>query len=80
MDPLAPDFANTPVSPERPRFHYIPRDKPESMVPVVSIITPYYNTGEVFLETARSLWQQSLQQWEWLIVNDGSEKKILVLE
>ncbi len=74
MDPLAPDFANTPVSPERPHFHYILRDKSESMVPVVSIITPYYNTGEVFLETARSLWQQSLQQWEWLIVNDGSDE------
>ncbi|MBC8075040.1 MAG: glycosyltransferase, partial [Chloroflexales bacterium] len=40
--------------------------------PAVSIITPYYNTGAVFLETAHSVLRQSLQQWEWLIVNDGS--------
>jgi glycosyltransferase involved in cell wall biosynthesis/GT2 family glycosyltransferase len=71
MDPFAPDFADTPVSPMRPQFCYIPRD--ESLSPAVSIITPYYNTGEIFLETARSVFQQSLQQWEWLIINDGSD-------
>jgi glycosyltransferase involved in cell wall biosynthesis len=41
--------------------------------PAVSIITPYYNTGAIFLETAQSVLQQSLQQWEWLIINDGSD-------
>lgn len=71
MDPLAPDFSNTPVSHQRPDFRYEPQDWKAS--PVVSIITPYYNTGAVFLETARSVLQQSLQQWEWLIVNDGSD-------
>lgn len=70
MDPFAPDFANTPISPARPRFYYAPLDK--SAEPAVSIITPYYNTGEIFLETAQSVLQQSLQQWEWLIINDGS--------
>lgn len=70
MDPFAPDSANTPVSSMRPRFHYMPCDK--FAPPAVSIITPYYNTGEIFLETAQSVLQQSLQQWEWLIVNDGS--------
>jgi glycosyltransferase involved in cell wall biosynthesis len=38
----------------------------------VSIITPYYNTGELFLETFVSVQAQSLQNWEWIIVDDGS--------
>ena len=71
MDPLAPDFANTPVSGQRPTFHYVAQDR--SLSPAVSIITPYYNTGSIFHETAQSILQQSLQQWEWLIINDGSE-------
>lgn len=40
--------------------------------PAVSVITPYYNTGPMFFETAESLLRQTLQQWEWLIINDGS--------
>ncbi|MHB8139508.1 MAG: glycosyltransferase [Smithellaceae bacterium] len=38
----------------------------------VSIITPYYNTEELFWETFASLQAQSLQYWEWVIVDDGS--------
>ena len=38
----------------------------------VSIITPYYNTEEIFFETFVSLQAQSLQNWEWVIVDDGS--------
>jgi glycosyltransferase involved in cell wall biosynthesis len=41
--------------------------------PVVSIITPCYNTGAIFLDTVQSVLRQSLQQWEWIIVNDGSD-------
>ncbi|HEU4329332.1 MAG TPA: glycosyltransferase [Roseiflexaceae bacterium] len=40
--------------------------------PAVSIITPYYNTGALFEETVAAVRAQTLQQWEWLIVNDGS--------
>ena len=40
--------------------------------PAVAIITPYYNTGPLFDETIHSLLRQTLQQWEWLIVNDGT--------
>lgn len=71
MHPLTPDFAITPVSAGRPHFAYVPDG--EMRPPVVSVVIPYYNTGEVFLETAQSVWQQSLQQWEMLIVNDGSD-------
>ncbi len=70
IDPRAPDYKNTPVSPQRPRFSYAPADP--AARPVVSIVTPYYNTGAVFHETARSILGQSLQQWEWIIVNDAS--------
>lgn len=38
----------------------------------LSIITPFYNTGDIFFETARSLFAQSLQDWEWIVVDDGS--------
>lgn len=65
-----PDFTNHPSSEARPLFPYQPVAFPSQ--PVVSIITPYYNTDEVFFETARSLFNQSFQEWEWVIVNDGS--------
>lgn len=70
IDPKNPDFSNTPVSPNRPRFKYQPVDPLAE--PAVSIVTPFFNTGAVFLETVQSVMQQSLQQWEWIIVNDGS--------
>lgn len=70
IDPANPDYTNTPVSPQRPNCDYGPADPFAS--PCVTIVTPFYNTGPVFHETARSVLQQSLQQWEWLIVNDGS--------
>ncbi len=70
IDPHAPDYTNTPTSPQRPHFAYGPQDP--SAAPGVTIITPFYNTGAVFEETARSILQQSLQQWEWCIINDGS--------
>ena len=38
----------------------------------VAIITPYYNTGAIFHETAASVFAQTWQDWEWVIINDGS--------
>ena len=38
----------------------------------VAIITPFYNTGAIFHETAASVFAQTCQNWEWIIVNDGS--------
>jgi glycosyltransferase involved in cell wall biosynthesis len=74
MFDLALDFANTPDSALRPRFNYTPID--DSAEPVVSIVTPCYNTGEIFLDTAKTVERQSLQQWEWLIVNDASSSPV----
>lgn len=70
IDPRRPDFGDTPVSPARTRFGYAPADP--SKPAAVTIVTPFYNPGSVFHETASSVLQQSLQQWEWVIVNDGS--------
>ena len=70
IDPANPDYANTPVAVQRPDYAYHPVDT--SVAPSVSIVTPFYNTGAVFRETAACVFQQSLQQWEWIIVNDGS--------
>jgi glycosyltransferase involved in cell wall biosynthesis len=70
IDPANPDYSNTPSSPIRPQFGYLPVNPHEQ--PCVSIVTPFYNTGEEFHETALSVSRQSLQQWEWIIINDGS--------
>src|SRR6185437_16998687 len=64
IDLRHPDFVNTPASCRRPPYAYAPRDY---TAPIVSIITPYYNTGPVFSETARSVQRMSLPYWEWLL-------------
>jgi glycosyltransferase involved in cell wall biosynthesis len=70
IDPLRPEYENTPAAETRPRFGYAPVQC-ESR-PRVTVVTPFYNTGEIFHDTARSLLGQSFQDWEWLIVNDRS--------
>ena len=70
IDPENPDYTNTPASDRRPVYDYRPVDP--SVPPAVTIVTPFYNTGAIFHETARSVLRQSFQQWEWIIVNDGS--------
>lgn len=70
FDPERPDYALTPVSPLRPRRDYRPADP--GAPPAVTIVTPFFNTGPVFHDTAASVFRQSLQQWEWIVVDDGS--------
>src|ERR1700726_4134692 len=70
INPQHPDYSNTPVSPARPHFSY----RALTTLPAaISIVTPFYNEGAIFHETARSVVGQSLQQWEWLIVDDSSD-------
>ncbi|MDW8146904.1 MAG: glycosyltransferase [Roseiflexaceae bacterium] len=59
------------LPPTLPAYGYAPANP--AAPPVVSIITPCYNTGAIFLDTIQSVLRQSLQQWEWIIVNDGSD-------
>lgn len=72
IDPRHPNFASTPVSHDRPRFGYAPERSRGARAPAATIITPFYNVGPVFHETARSILGQSLQNFEWIIINDAS--------
>ena len=64
------DFSYTPASIKRPFYSY--KLLNANSEPAVTIVTPFYNTGELFKETAQSVFRQSFQQWEWILVNDGS--------
>lgn len=68
---LSPDYSDLPG--RRPVSNLYKANKQNcSNVVDVTIITPYYNTEEFFIETVVSLKAQSLQNWEWVIVDDGS--------
>lgn len=69
IDPRKPDFACTPCSDRRPGFGYAPG---VGAAAAATIVTPFFNTGEVFHETAASVLGQSLQSFEWVIVDDGT--------
>jgi glycosyltransferase involved in cell wall biosynthesis len=49
-----------------------PRPKARASRPDVSILVPYYNMGRYLPETLRSLWAQTFQDYEILLVDDGS--------
>jgi glycosyltransferase involved in cell wall biosynthesis len=70
IDTRAPDYQNSPASSQRPDFSYALADP--AAAPQITVVTPFYNEGPVFHETARSVLRQSFQQWEWIIVNDAS--------
>ncbi len=73
IDPAKPDYGCTPASPQRARAWYAPAAGASGGdTPAVTILSAYYNTGPDFHETARCVFAQSLQNWEWLIVNDAS--------
>ena len=41
-------------------------------MPVISIITPSFNRGYIIDETAQSIFAQTSELWEWIVVDDGS--------
>jgi glycosyltransferase involved in cell wall biosynthesis len=53
-----------------PRIEYAALDRSSS--PLATVVTPFFNEGRDFLAAERTVLGQSLQQLEWLIVNDGS--------
>jgi glycosyltransferase involved in cell wall biosynthesis len=70
IDPRAPDYSNDPVSVARPRFGYAPAVSYGP--PAATIITTFSATDADLDDTARSIFQQSLQQWEWIVVADAT--------
>ncbi len=48
---------------------------PPPSIPQVTIVTPFYDTGSVFHETAQCVFAQTLHDFEWIIVNDGSRSR-----
>ena len=50
--------------------------------PVISIITPFYNTGKEIEETYHSIMNQTYPYFEWIIVDDGStnEESVKLLD
>lgn len=70
IDPQNPDYTYTPVSPNRPVSFYQPGG--DGGKPAISIITPAFNTGPIFEETITCVRRQSFQNYEWIIVDDGS--------
>jgi len=71
LNPRGDDFEPTPVDPERPRFDYAAET---ATPPAVSIVTPFYDAGAEFVETADSVLRQSLQSFEWILVDDASNE------
>jgi glycosyltransferase involved in cell wall biosynthesis/uncharacterized coiled-coil protein SlyX len=67
---LEPDFSDLPGRRTVPRNYK--RGETVCGHIDVSVVTPYYNTDAFFVETFVSMQAQSLQNWEWLIVDDGS--------
>ena len=43
--------------------------------PIISIVTPFYNSGETIEETFNSVMNQTYPFYEWLIIDDGSKDK-----
>lgn len=41
----------------------------------VSVVVPFRDRGDLLLQTCASLQQQCLQQWEAILVNDGSQQQ-----
>ena len=73
---LQPDYADHPGRRAIPRLYQGTRSV--SAKPDVSVLTPYFNTEEFFVDTFACLQAQSLRNWEWIIVDDGSTDPLAV--
>ena len=65
------DYSVTPIY----RKNDFDKIKVEHFIPLVSIITPFYNSGKYINDTAISVLNQTFPWFEWIIVDDGSKDK-----
>ncbi|EGG23552.1 putative glycosyltransferase [Cavenderia fasciculata] len=79
LDPEKMNYTLLPSSPLRAVYGYRP-DPNDDEEPLVSILTAFYNIGPIIHETAKCVLSQSLQRFQWIIINDGSPNKTLVHE
>jgi glycosyltransferase involved in cell wall biosynthesis len=54
------------------QYLLIDKKKHQSEKPLVSVVTPFYNRKDTMPETIRSVLGQTFQDFEYIIVNDGS--------
>lgn len=47
---------------------------------VITILTPFYNSGKYIHDVAKSVFGQSFQLFQWVIVNDCSKDKASLAE
>src|SRR5262249_59171082 len=64
------------MSADRPPLTYAPVDP--AAPPAVTIVTPVHDGAAALRELAVCLGGQSLQQWEWVIVDDGTDSAATV--
>ena len=70
IDRLNPDYSDLPG--RRPVAHAFSAGAHQADHIDISVLTPYFNTEAFFTETWVSIQAQTLQNWEWIIVDDGS--------
>jgi glycosyltransferase involved in cell wall biosynthesis len=71
LDPKKPNLGGVPTAPWRPRCDAAP-DDPEA-TPAVSIVTALTAVAPSILDTAESVLAQTLQAFEWIVVDDRIE-------
>ncbi|BGP68917.1 hypothetical protein NBRC10513v2_002253 [Rhodotorula toruloides] len=68
-------YSNSPVAPTRPPLNQFLLDpRADLSSPVVAIITATNNPRPVLVDTATTLFGQSLQNFVWVIVNDHTDE------
>lgn len=76
LDPTNMNYSLKPFSPLRPSYNFQPENMAKASTrPIITILTPFYNTGPFIHDVARCVFGQSLQLFQWIIVNDGSTSK-----
>lgn len=57
---------------QQPGLEYWDRPLVKDEKPLISIITPYYNSGKYFEQTFNCVIDQTFPWFEWIIIDDGS--------